>query len=223
MPPRRYGEVNEFRLCELDGRFWVARADGDPRDMVNWDTGPEATALRDFVMAARDAGLDKEGILGGYAKEHERRRKIGETIDPAIAEVQYCWSIDIDPYDMIPLFEWRSDCYSQSERTMFARSPGDEWVVREDLPDATYDALTARQDRWRANGAIDDILDALNKTRKLEKGTIQWYAPTYEPCAAGVRVNLESHDGAKAAIEFSLDDPDARRAAKEQLGRVLEV
>ena len=45
----------------------------------------------------------------------------------------------------------------------------------------------------------------------------RWFAPTYEPCDIGVRVNLGSHDGAKAAIEFALDDPQAHLAVKEQL------
>ena len=74
---------------------------------VHSDTSPLAKALINFLMAARDAGLDKEGIFKRYAKERERRREIGKTIDPATAEIHYCRSIDIDPYDMIPLYAWR--------------------------------------------------------------------------------------------------------------------
>ena len=72
---------------------------------------------------------------------------------------------------------------------------------------------------WRANGCIDIICDALEEVVNKYKsdGDRKWFAPTYEPCSSGVRVNIESHDGAKAAIEFSLDDPQACSAVKEQL------
>ena len=67
---------------------------------------------------------------------------------------------------MIPLGVWQEECDGQSERSMFARAPGGEWVVREDLPHETYKALSDRQDRWRANGCIDIILDAFKDDRR---------------------------------------------------------
>ena len=61
------------------------------------DKSPLAKALVDFLVAARDAGFDKEGVFERYHKERERRREIGKTIDPATAEILYCRSISIDP------------------------------------------------------------------------------------------------------------------------------
>ena len=104
---------------------------------------------------------------------------------------------------------------------MFARPPGGEWVADDDSPDKTYAALGARQERWRKNGAIDDIFDALNKKEAL--GSI-WRAPSFAPCDLGVRVNLERIDnGSIVAIEFSLDDPNARRAVQLQLATIFQV
>jgi hypothetical protein len=149
------------------------------------------------------------------AAEHKRRRAIGKTIDLPTAETTHGWAVDIDPYDMRPPGFEPEDQYEegQSECTMFARSPGGEWVELDDLPNDTAVALIRRDKRWGENGCIDDIFDALG----YGFNTL-WRRPSFEPCDAGVRVKLERFDdGGVIGIEFSLDDPDARRAVRKQL------
>lgn len=132
-----------FHLCASHEDFWVAGADGDPCDMANTDSSPLAKAFCDFVKAARDVGLDIEGLLKQYTEDCERLRKIGETIDPATAETTF-WFADMnDPYCVLhpSLHE------GQVGREHFARNPGGEWVHFRDLPKATRKALWARDQR----------------------------------------------------------------------------
>lgn len=60
-----------FKVGKGGGRFWVG-------DMSTWDRSPEALAFIEFLIAARDVGIDKEGTFKRHAEEHERRRKRSE-------------------------------------------------------------------------------------------------------------------------------------------------
>jgi hypothetical protein len=75
--------------------------------------------------------------------EIERRRKIGLTIDPAIAETS-CWHEDFnDPYD-----DNDEEFHEgQIDHMYFARNPGGEWVRWLDLPKATVAVLWPGEER----------------------------------------------------------------------------
>jgi hypothetical protein len=52
------------------------------------------------------------------------------------------WFADVsDPYDILDREMYHEDC---NGRVQAARNPGGTWVVFEDLPEATYEALWAR-------------------------------------------------------------------------------
>ncbi len=78
-----------------------------------------------------------------YEAEIERRRQIGLTIDPAIAETMFWWADMNDPYDILD----ERHHEGQSGREYFARNPGGEWVHFSDLPEATDKALWERDRR----------------------------------------------------------------------------
>ncbi len=59
-----------------------------------------------------------------YEAEIERRRQIGLTIDPAIAETMFWWADMNDPYDILD----ERHHEGQSGREYFARNPGGEWT-----------------------------------------------------------------------------------------------
>ena len=78
-----------------------------------------------------------------YAAEMERRRQIGLSIDPAIAETMFWWADINDPYCILDAERHEG----QVGRERFARNPGGEWVDFNDLPEATRKALWARDER----------------------------------------------------------------------------
>lgn len=81
-----------------------------------------------------------------YNAEIERRRQIGLTIDPATAETTFWWADVFDPYAILD----PKHHGGQSGRERFARHPGasnDAWVDFHDLPEATREALWARDRR----------------------------------------------------------------------------
>jgi hypothetical protein len=71
----------------------------------------------------------------------EHRRQIGLTIDPATAQMtswQAAMGASMDePYDIL----------DPNEDQYFARNPNGEWVLFEDLPEATRKALWGRYKR----------------------------------------------------------------------------
>ena len=70
------------------------------------------------------------------------RKQEGLRIDPATAEVDWCYAQVVDPYDVYPELHDEWDCVG---RAYFARRPGsDVWVVFGDLPEKTRDALWER-------------------------------------------------------------------------------
>ena len=102
-------------------------------------------AVAKFVYAYR-AGQEMQNCritdLDEYEAERERRRQIGLTIDPAIAETMF-WYADVsDPYDILDEMYYE-DCVG---RVRAARNPGGVWVAFQDLPEATYEAL------WKRDG-----------------------------------------------------------------------
>jgi hypothetical protein len=83
------------------------------------------------------------------------RKEAGLRIDPATAEIYWCWGQVMDPYGVganLP-----EECW-QVGRVWFARSPGGGvWVSFHDLPEATVAALWKRIDA----GDYDDDDDWL--------------------------------------------------------------
>jgi hypothetical protein len=73
--------------------------------------------------------------------EFERRRRIGVTIDAATAETTSWWSGFADPYGMLP-----GNLHDGTSFENFARNPGGEWVRFGDLPEATEQALSERDE-----------------------------------------------------------------------------
>jgi hypothetical protein len=78
-----------------------------------------------------------------YTAFIEERRKIGLTIDPAIAETTFWWADIGDPYCVLG----PKHHYGQVGRERFARNPGGEWVDFGDLPEATREVLWKRDGR----------------------------------------------------------------------------
>jgi len=75
-----------------------------------------------------------------YKAELARRRQIGLTIDPATAETTVRL-VDVgDPYDILD----RSNHVGRWACEYFARHSGGDWILFQDLPDATDDALWKR-------------------------------------------------------------------------------
>jgi hypothetical protein len=106
------------------------------------------TAMK--VMYAYRAGQEVQNCritdLEEYKAEVERLRKIGLTIDPAIAETMF-WYADVgDPYDILDPEKYHEDCCG---RVQAARNPGGEWIVFHDLPGATEKALRKRDGHKR--------------------------------------------------------------------------
>jgi hypothetical protein len=67
------------------------------------------------------------------------RKEAGLKIDPATAEVDWCYGQILDPYEVDPNLP--EECY-QVGRLYFARSPeSGVWVSFYDLPEAIRDAL----------------------------------------------------------------------------------
>ena len=103
-------------------------------------------AAEKFVHAYR-AGQEMQNCritdLKEYEAEIERRRHIGMTIDFTTAETTLGWADLNDPYNMLD--EKHHD--GQSGRKYFARNPDGTWVVFEDLPEATRNALWKRDGR----------------------------------------------------------------------------
>jgi hypothetical protein len=82
------------------------------------------------------------------------RKEAGLRIDPATAEITWCWGQVMDPYGVENL---PKECW-QVGRNRFARSPGGGvWVSFHDLPEATVAALWKRID---AGDHDDDWLEA---------------------------------------------------------------
>ena len=76
------------------------------------------------------------------------RKEAGLHINPETAEVDWSYGLTLDPYGVGPELP---EEYQQVERTFFARSPGsDVWVLFDDLPKATRDALWAKHSRHLA-------------------------------------------------------------------------
>jgi hypothetical protein len=74
-----------------------------------------------------------------YTVFKETKRKLGETINPETAEVDYAYADTLNPYDLPG-----EDC-GQVGREFFARNPPDgEWVHINDLPEATRKAIEKR-------------------------------------------------------------------------------
>jgi len=97
-------------------------------------------AVAKFVYAYRASGaMHLFRITDGdeYQAELERRLQIGLTIDPAIAETASWYEDFNDPYGILDEEYYEG----QPRREYFARNPGGEWVLREDLPEATVKAL----------------------------------------------------------------------------------
>jgi hypothetical protein len=70
------------------------------------------------------------------------RKEAGLKIDPETAEVKWIYAQTLDPYGIYP--QLPPEC-QQVGREYFARAPGsDMWVLFDDLPDATADALWAK-------------------------------------------------------------------------------
>jgi hypothetical protein len=106
-----------------------------------------------IVAEAYQAGLAKAFCfyrltdIAEYEAELERRRQIGLTIDPAIAETTIWWADGNDPYRILDVEYHGSD---GMRREYFARNPGagdDEWVHFHHLPIATRKALWERDKR----------------------------------------------------------------------------
>jgi hypothetical protein len=71
------------------------------------------------------------------------RKEAGLRIDPATAEITWCWGQVMDPYGVENL---PKECW-QVGRNRFARSPGGGvWVSFHDLPEATVAALLKKAD-----------------------------------------------------------------------------
>jgi hypothetical protein len=76
------------------------------------------------------------------------RKEAGAHIDSETAEVEWTYSLTLDPYGIFPELP---EEYQQVGREYFARSPGsDVWVEFGGLPAATRDALW-RKLGWRAD------------------------------------------------------------------------
>jgi len=69
----------------------------------------------------------------------EIRKKLGATIDPETAEIEWWYGQIMDPYGVEPDLPAEFQCVG---RLYFARSPGtDIWVSSYDLPENTCDKL----------------------------------------------------------------------------------
>ena len=93
------------------------------------------TAMK--VVYAYRAGQEVQNCcitdLEEYKAEVERRRDIGRTIDPAIAETNSWYEDMSDRYDILDE-KYHEGCVS---REYFARNPGGTWVNLGDLPEGT--------------------------------------------------------------------------------------
>jgi hypothetical protein len=70
------------------------------------------------------------------------RKEEALKIDPSTAEVDWIYALTLDPYGVYP--DLPEEC-QQVGREYFARRPGSEvWVVFDDLPEETRDALWER-------------------------------------------------------------------------------
>jgi hypothetical protein len=110
------------------------KSDGDARNIVSAIENAFQTQVVRVIP---------DDVATEYRAEIERRRQIGVTIDPAIAETIF-WYVDIsDPYCILdPVFH-----LGQVGREHFARNPGGDWVHFNDLPEATGKALWERDGR----------------------------------------------------------------------------
>ena len=91
-----------------------------------------------------------------YNNRMDERRAAGILIDPAMAGIEWCWGLTLDPYH--DGFEMPPEC-RQIGRVYFARAPGSDIRVHfGDLPDATRDAIWNRIDKGEIS---DDTLEWL--------------------------------------------------------------
>ena len=121
-------------VLDENGLVTFLKSDGDARNIVSAIENAFQTQVVRVIP---------DDVATEYRAEIERRRQIGVTIDPAIAETIF-WYADIsDPYCILdPVFH-----LGQVGREHFARNPGGEWVHINDLPEATGKALWERDGR----------------------------------------------------------------------------
>ena len=90
------------------------------------------------------------------------RAEAGRRIDPATAEITFCWGQTSDPCGDDPDLP---EEYRAIGRNYFAREPGsDIWISFHDLPEATIKALWQRIEREGLNPGINDLItDYVNR------------------------------------------------------------
>jgi hypothetical protein len=82
------------------------------------------------------------------------RKEAARQIDPETAEVHWWYVQTMDPYGVDPDLP---EEYQQIGRGYFARSPGsDVWVSFYDLPEATVEALWAKESEWNERSTRDE-------------------------------------------------------------------
>jgi hypothetical protein len=118
-------------VLDENGLVTFLKSDGDSRNIVSAIENAFQTQVVRVIP---------DDVATEYRAEIERRRQIGVTIDPAIAETIF-WYADIsDPYCILdPVFH-----LGQVGREHFARNPGGECVHFRDLPKVTRKALWER-------------------------------------------------------------------------------
>ena len=80
--------------------------------------------------------------MADHTQFYAAKKEAGLKIDPATAEVDWIYAQTFDPYGIEPDLP---EEYQQIGRKYFARSPGsDEWVLFDDLSEATQNALWAK-------------------------------------------------------------------------------
>ena len=185
-----------------------------------------------LVYAENNEDGDDPAMWEQHGKEHERRRKIGEKLDPKTALTAYWYCIDIDPYDMLTSACLEEACGS-SVRRMFARDPeardDSHWVMRDDLSGEMQAALDKRNNRLFKNGAIEIVMDAVWRFREEtktvpEQGTGFWIGPTDDGgCAVYWRMKDETIASFVVTKQWLKGDPrEARRWTRVYIDAHLE-
>ena len=113
-----------------------------------------------------DLLIKDKADLKKYKIELKRRRQIGLTIDPAIAETTYWGAHMNDPYGIL------DERYHKGKisREYFARNPDEEWVHFKDLPEATRKVLWERDGHklvWRF--VMQPVEDTMNQIPSPDK------------------------------------------------------
>lgn len=134
----RYYRLHEqhYAIDRLVSAFLNSRVSRRTQDKLSQQTFKIAEALEELFTWIATA-LEKE------KSEDERLRQVGLTIDPATAETRWV----------------HVRIYGSIMRADYARSPGGEWVRFDDLPEATREALTTRNEYAERNehdGEDDD-------------------------------------------------------------------